>query len=98
MAGKVELHHCFFFTCDECGFDTFVRFVWFGPEEAEAKLQGEPDREMVEEFLEQVRDKGGAYYPPKMVKCDHCLAEYHDLVLPGDDEHGGEGGDDDPGD
>lgn len=68
---SVELHPADFFTCEDCGRDTFVRRIKLTREEVNEMMQEIEDEHIAQGFsgVEWCRS-------PDIVECDHCRAEF----------------------
>lgn len=72
---SVELHMAFFWICDDCGRDNFVRSVAVKPEEMDARTLA--DLEERGFYDPDVCIEGQFQSRPDRVTCAHCNAEFH---------------------
>lgn len=88
----IELHKAYYFACEDCGRDNFVRAITLEPEmvKAMAEEMGEDDAEEFEEIAKRFHEfmaanqdsdldfSGGISFEmcPKVVACNYCGAEF----------------------
>ena len=69
----VELHPAYWFTCDSCACETFVK-------SAALEVTEDQRRELYEEWGFDEGDEGVFHRPPSRVECEACGASFPAVV------------------
>lgn len=84
---EIEIHDAWFFTCDDCGRDTWRAHVAVDEEEAvrlvcEGEDWTEEETRLAEALLREEYRRRLHFRMPESAQCDHCGAEFR-VALPG---------------